>query len=291
MQAAKIIAIILVIYTLQGCHDSKREASEVQPEGTGAEEKLSPLSIDEAEQFVKSWCGGGILTNFRKLDADKFLISDDMPAWLNVEKDSSWDIAERGDQSQFIRGLKDFPIFNAMLPKGNMILADFSSGSDCGKTLVAVDALAAAYLKKLRDASHAYTPICESSLKDGYRSLTITSPKLTRKLDNSGLMSKTHISGITKESGQCDDEALAHVLVGHSNNKLTISHVTGNWRKPSLLNFLLISYIIEADGSAQFLQSDGALKFFSQDFSTLWDTQPKNVEPVTCPLDTTPPTE
>ena len=186
MRMTALIAMFLGCYVLYGCDDDKQSepnASQDALAGKGGSAQLSALTVDEAENFVQSWCGSGVLTNVRKLDADEYLVSADMPSWLNVVKTDQMDSGladdeKRGErhQEEFIRGLKELSVSNAMLPTGKMILADFSSGSGCRNTLVAIDALAAAYLKKLKDASSTNALTCERKSKDGYHELFIKVP-------------------------------------------------------------------------------------------------------------------
>ena len=196
-----------------------------------------------------------------------------MPSWLNVVKTDQWRSDLDGDQEQFIGNLKKFPIFNAMLPTGKMILADFSSGSGCRNTLVAIDALAAAYLKKLKDTSSANALTCERKSKDGYHEIFIIAP---------GVFSALAGVSVTREAITSDDPdgcdgTLAHVLVGHANfGTLTVSSVHNGDQekeKPPLFDFGLTSFILEADGSAQFLRSDGATKFFYSDYRAMYGLQ------------------
>ena len=196
-----------------------------------------------------------------------------MPSWLNVEKADQWRSDLDGDQEQFIGSLKKSPIFNAMLPTGKMILADFSSGSSCRNTLVAIDALAAAYLKKLKDTSSANALTCEIKSKSGYHNLFVKVPVVVSVL--SGVSGAS--GAITADDPDGCDGALAHVLVGHSSSgTLTLSSVHNgdtSVAEPPLFDFVLSSYILEADGSAQFLRQDGALKFFYSDYSTMYGSQ------------------
>ena len=215
---------------------------------------LTALGIDAAEKFVKDWCGSGVLTNLRKLDADKYLVSANMPSWLNIEKADGWDASVDSDQATFIGNLRKHPALNAMFPTGKMILADFSSGSGCRNTLVAIDALAAAYFKKLKDASSANALTCKRKTKNSHHLLDIV------------------VTSLGLESGDpngCEGD-LAIVLVGHaSTGTLTISTVSNGdqeVKEPPLYDFALLSFILEADGSAQFLRSDGAAKLFMEDY-------------------------
>lgn len=51
---------------------------------------------------------------------------------------------------------------------------------------------------------------------------------------------------------------------------LTVSGVhNARVEEPSLFDFTLTSYILEADGSTQFLRSDGAMKFFHSNYSAM----------------------
>ena len=276
MRVAVLIAMFLGCYVLCGCLDrSKRTESNADQNvlsGRGGAAQLNALTVEEAENFIQSWCGSGVLTNLRKLDADEYLVSADMPSWLNVVKTDKMDSGLADDekrderrQEQFIGNLKKFPIFNAMFPTGKMILADFSSGSGCRNTLVAIDALAAAYLKKLKDTSSANALTCERKSKSGYHRLDIKVPYVKKILDAT---SEESLS----DDPDCDG-TLAHVLVGHkSTGTLTLSSVYGDTRveEPPLFDFTLVSFILEADGRAQFLRSDGAMKFFYSHFSAMF---------------------
>ncbi len=284
MRVTMLIAMFLGCYMLCGCDDDKREepnaAQNALPgaPGSGAgTATLSALTADEAEKFVKSWCGSGVLTNVRKLDADEYLVSADMPSWLNVEKTDKMDSGladdekrDERDQEEFIANLKTFPVFNAMFPAGKMILADFSSGSGCRNTLVAIDALAAAYLKKLKDTSSANALTCERKSKDGYHRLDTKAPYVKTMLD------ATSEEVLSDDPDGCD-VTLAYVLVGHaSTGTLTVSGVYNGdieMKEPLLFDFSLNSFILEADGSAQFLRSDGAMKFFYSDYTPMYSLQ------------------
>ena len=293
MPVTLLTAIFLASYGLWGCNGNNKhnppnvtqDANPVGSPGTagspgssggGGAAQLSALSVDEAEKFVKDWCGSGVLTNLRKLDAAKYLVSDDMPSWLNVvktdEMDSNLADDEKRDEShqeQLIGNLKKFPVFNAMFPTGKMILADFSSGSGCRNTLVAIDALAAAYLKKLKDASSANALTCERKSKGGYHNVILKAPGISSMLSSSAYTE-------AEVEEHCDG-TLAHVLVGHaSSGTLTVSsvqHPDAEVTEPTLFDFTLASFILEADGSAQFLRSDGAAKFFYSDFHMIYRRQ------------------
>ena len=224
---------------------------------------LAPLSIDDAEDFVTSWCGSGTLTNVRQLDADDYLVSSDgIPAWIlglmkNFElvklrlSDTGgfgWSDGE-AEVGQLIEDVKKEPTYNAMLPTGKMILADFSSGSGCRKTSIVIDALAAAYLKKLKDASSADAITCEKKSRGDFHRLDIKSPALPTN--------ESTFSGC--------DSGLTQTLVGHaSTGTLTVVDESAILLDDQVTDISLTSYIIEADGSAQFLRSDGALKFYSR---------------------------
>ena len=248
----KVLAcvMVLVLSACQGNPSNNATVKNVAGDQEGA--TLTALTAADAQEFVTSWCGSGVLTNVRTLDADKYLVSADMPAWLNVEKTNNFDT----DQEEFISELKASRLFNAMFPTGKMILADFSSGSGCRNTQVAIDALAAAYLKKLQDASSSNALTCERKSKGNYHRLVIKVPVLES-------------FGYTDEEvkGRCST-ILAHALVGHSSGTLTVSEVS-NYNlqvSPTLLDFALRSFTLEADGSQQFIREDGALKFFYSDF-------------------------
>ncbi len=184
-----------------------------------------------------------------------------MPRWLNADKeDGEGDISTQAD---LIENLTSTPMFNAMFPKGKMVLADFSSGNNCRNTLVAIDALAAAYLKKLKDASSANAITCTKQSKDGYHRLNFTVPSIEAKL-----------KGATSDEPHGCDSTLALVMVGHSGGTLTVSRTSNaEEEEPRLFDFTLSSSILEADGSAQFVRSDGALKFFYYDFTTIYSSQ------------------
>ncbi len=281
MPATLLMLMFLGGYVLGGCSRAGREdtndvaqpaaTDDSNPSATGEDNSaqspetaaLSPLSVDEAESFVKSFCGTGVLENFRKLDAKKYLLSSAMPRWLNADKEDGE--GDSSTQADLIKNLTSSPIFNAMFPKGKMVLADFSSGNNCRNTLVAIDALAAAYLKKLKDASSANAITCSKRSKGGYHSLNFTVPSIEAKL-----------KGATSNEPHGCDSTLALVMVGHSSGTLTVSSTSNDellGEEPRLFDFTLSSSILEADGSAQFVRSDGALKFFYYDFTTIYSSQ------------------
>ena len=234
---------------------------------------LVPLSIDDAEDFVTSWCGSGTLTNLRKLDADDYLISSDgVPTWILAW--NNWELAKlrvfpdtggfgwsdgEAEVGRLIEGVKKDPTFKAILPTGKMILADFSSGSGCRKTSIVIDALAAAYLKKLKDASSANALTCEKKSQGDFHRLAIKAPALPT--DNSSF------SGC--------DSGLTTTLVGHaSTGTLTVvDEYAMLMDGQRLTDISLKSFILEADGSAQFMRSDGALKFLTRSFTDSTESQ------------------
>jgi len=229
---------------------------------------LSPLSIDDAEAFVTSWCGSGTLTNLRQLDADDYLVSDDVPAWILAGK--KWQLAkskilatglfhQREDDEELARmveGVKKVPQYKAMLPTGKLILADFSSGSGCRKTSIVIDALAAAYLKKLKDASSANALTCEKKSQGGFHRLIFKVPAMNAVLGEGDPSISSCHAGI------------AVTFVGHASaGTMSLVSESAILMGDRLRGLGLRSFIFEADGSAQFLRSDGVLKFFSDTFS------------------------
>lgn len=265
------LKVFLASYLLLSCLDKANQtaADDALTGKSKGGAQLSALSVEAAEQFVQSWCGG-VLTNLRKLDADEYLVSAEMPSWLNVEKAHQQGKALDDTQASLISTLREAPSLNAMLPTGKMILADFSSGENCVNTLVAIDTLAAAYLKKLKDRASANALSCERKSKNGFHNLIIKAPSVEALA--SGEMARSMLDG--DDPDNCAGTR-AYVLVGHgSSGTLTLSHVyNGDLREkePGLFDFILTSFILEADGSAQFLRADGAAKLIVNDFRSLAD--------------------
>ena len=261
-----LVAIsFLVSYVLAGCSMSNREPTGGVKNDPSA---ASAVGTTTLEAFVNSWCGSGTLTNLRQLDAAEYLVSADMPSWLNIKSENNravWGNEFGGKQKEMIDGLKEGPMFNAMFPAGKMILADFSSGSGCRNTLVAIDALAVAYLKKLKDASSANALTCEKKSQGGFHELAIKAPGIDAVFGQ--------IQEDDDPPSRCDT-TLAQVLVGHeSTGTLTVSsthNADTEIENVSLFDFELRSYILEADGSAQFLRADGAFKIFYSNFSAMF---------------------
>lgn len=279
-------------YMLSGCAKAEQEpsasvknvpAEAYLTDSTAGTTTLEALSADEAEKFVKRWCGSNALTNFRQLDAAEYLLSAEMPSWLHTDRKAFDALTElddpevheqvgqerRKNQKALIKFLKDNPNWNAMLPTGKMILADFSSGNDCRNTLVVVDALAAAYLKRLADASSANAFTCKRKSKDGFHRLAVHSPVIMKAL---GAKDELHDEDADGLPERCSAK-LALAFVGHASfGTLTVSAVINNRlnEEPEMFAFELKSYILEADGSAQFLRPDGASKIVHRNFTTLF---------------------
>ena len=269
MRSLMVISV-LVGFVLAGCSMSNRktpgDTKKVPQEDADAQAPAEPAA-DELKTFVRNWCGSGTLTNLRVLDAEDYLVSAEMPSWLNNEHETNrelWGEDFGGSQEKLISELKSVPMFKAMFPKEKMVLADFSSGSGCRNTLVAIDARAVAYLKKLAASPNALT--CEKESQGSYQQLIIKAPGVVAMLG-------TAYSEDDDPEAACDT-ALANVLVGHADTgTLTASSVSNPDTEdlnPSLFNFELKSYILEADGSAQFMRSDGAFKFFYSDFGVVY---------------------
>ena len=128
MRMTALIAMFLGCYVLYGCDDDKQSepnASQDALAGKGGSAQLSALTVDEAENFVQSWCGSGVLTNVRKLDADEYLVSADMPSWLNVVKTDQMDSGLADDETgRRYKGFvaEELSVSNAMLPTGSEFL-------------------------------------------------------------------------------------------------------------------------------------------------------------------------
>ena len=208
------------------------------------------LTDDEAKNFVDSWCGSGALANLRVRDADEYLVSDDVPSWFKADLHG---VTDYGDQQKFITNLKKIKYYNGMLPSGQTVLADFSSGSSCQNTLVAVDALAMAYLHRLSGSANAVT--CTYEVREDHRKLNIVVPALAAHQQ--------------EDIGSSCDSRVGIVLSGGDDGTLTISQAYGGRNSSGLFDFILLSYTLEVDGSANFIRSDGSLKFFYSDFSRL----------------------
>ena len=273
-----VVISFLVGFVAAGCSRSQRDpvsapqSGPFEPSAGGGDAegaRLAPVTVDAAEKFVNSWCSDVRFIKMRKLDAAQYLVSADMPSWLNIEHETNlerWGDDYGGSQETLIRLLKREPIFNALFPQGNMVLAEFSSGSDCRDTLVAIDVAAVAYLKKLKDTSSANALTCEEYQQGSYQRLVIEAPSVASVLGSD--------KPATNETFSDCDTLLAVVLTGHaSTGTLTVSTVSNSHtgeENPSLFSFELKSFILEADGSASFLRSDGALKSLYSDLEPIY---------------------
>lgn len=276
-------------WVLSGCNvadeepSSDAKMSHQSPAATQANHeastKLEALSGDEAEEFVNGWCGGNLsgLINLRQLDAEEYLLSAEAPSWLNYNRESSDEPVSSADQDavdqkrreaqeKIIAYLKENPVYNAMLPTGKMILAEFSSGNGCRNTLIAIDTLAAAYLKRLADTSSPNAPTCKRKSNGDFHRLSFVFPSVQKVL------------GVDDEDdglpNQCSHK-LAIVFVGHASTGTLVVSATSNPtlngdKKLRTFEFELKSFIFEADGSAQFYRSDGAEKIVYRNLLRLY---------------------
>lgn len=276
MQSLMVISV-LVGFVLAGCsmsdrktHGDTKNVPQADAQADGDANARHEPRDDEFLTFVRDWCGSGTLTNARVLDAEDYLVSADMPSWLNIEHETNrvmWGEDFGGSQEKLISNLKKFPLFKAMFPKEKMFLAEFSSGSGCRNTLVAIDGRAVAYLKKLAASPNALS--CEKESQGSYQQLIITAPSI-------GAVLGTAYSDEADHPPDSCDSLLAVVLAGHADTGTLTVSTTSHARTPSqtddlsLFDFTLQSYILEADGSADFLRSDGAVKYFFSDFGAVY---------------------
>ena len=229
---------------------------------------LAPLSIDDAEAFVTSWCGSGTLTNLRQLDAADyadFFVADVDTNWSLAIKDwrrTNSSILSKGwlhrdrELAKKIERVKESRFFKAMFPTGKMILVDFSSGSGCRKTSIVIDALAASYLKKLKDASSANALTCEKKSQGGFHRLVFKVPAISGVLNEGD----PAISG-------CHN-GIAVTFVGHaSTGTMALVSESAFLMGDRLIELGLRSFIFEADGSASFMRSDGVFKSYIHTFT------------------------
>ena len=221
-----------------------------------APEKLQALSGDDAKAFVRSWCGDAV-DNVRTENFDSYVGSKDVPQWVAdfMGKDSKKTLAE-------LRA----SIKKAAVPSGKVVLADFDGGPECREYVLVVDALAAAYLKKLKDAKSDNALTCGKKQEaDNEHSLNIATPAIYGDEDDeydSDFQAPCAIQDVHKK---------AIVLVGNSDGTLAsldIDEYTGENRTADRQGELTFqSIILEEDGSlALFRESDSALKLAAADF-------------------------
>ena len=222
---------------------------------TTAPEKLQALSGDDARAFISSWCGD-VVQNLHTVDFDDYVGSSDAPQWVTnfMGKDSEKTLAK-------LRA----SVKKAAVPSGKVVLANFDGGPECRQYVLAIDALAAAYLQKLNEENSSTNAItCSKQRKaENEYSLHIAIPALGNDEDDEDRGSSPCITQ--------DTHRKAVVLVGNTDGTMAVLEIdeyTGENNTADRQGELAFqSIVLEEDGSIVLLrESDGALKLAAADF-------------------------